>query len=114
MKHILVFIFFAFAAMNVQAQTSKKYEVARIQTSAECQSCKDRLEEMLNYTKGVKYAELDLSNMQCEVKYQPAKISLDEIRQRIAATGYDADHVKTTAKAMEALPKCCRPGGMQR
>lgn len=39
-----------------------KFETVVIQTSAECGDCEDRIESMLNYTKGVKFSELDIES----------------------------------------------------
>ncbi len=107
MKNILV-ILMLFIATGAMAQS----EVV-IQTSAECGSCKERLEGKLNYTKGVKYAELDLQTMKLAVGYAPKKISVDEIREIISELGYDADDVKANPEAVKKLPVCCQPGGMK-
>lgn len=90
----------------------KKVQETVIHTSVECQECKDRIEGVLNYTKGIKYAEVDFVTRELTVKYDTRKISLDEIRQIIADTGYDADDVKADEAAVEKLPACCKPGGM--
>jgi copper chaperone CopZ len=95
------------------AQTSRTSRVL-IKTSAECNSCKVRLEDKLNYTSGVKYAELNLEDKNLTVKFNPKKISLAKIRQIIAETGYDADAVKANPESVKSLPACCQPGGMDR
>lgn len=93
---------------------AQKTKTAVIQTSAECGSCKKRIEEKLNYTKGVKFAELNLEDKKVTVKYTPEKITLDEIKKILSETGYDADEVKAVPSAVEALPACCKPGGMKK
>lgn len=110
MKQLILIIFVMIVAPAVLGQ-SKKMEVAQIHTSVCCMECKDRLQDVLNYTKGIKYAEIDLDTKDLEIKFNTTKINKDEIRQLIADTGYDADHVKTTAEAMKNLPLCCRPSG---
>ncbi len=91
----------------------KKINTVTIQTSAECGSCKTRLEEGLNYTKGIKYAELDLETKKIEVRYVTSKISFREVKEAISKIGYDADEVKAIPSAVEKLPACCKPGGMK-
>lgn len=86
---------------------------AVIKTSAECGSCKERIEEKLNYVKGVVFADLNVESKELTVKYKEAKITLDEIRQIVSELGYDADGVKANEKAQKELPKCCQPGGMK-
>lgn len=110
MKNILLFLAITFVG-TIYAQESTG-EV-KIQTSAECGSCKTRLEGVLNYTKGVKFAELNLVDKSLTVGFNPKKISLDEIKKIISETGYDADEVKANPKSVEQLPACCKPGGMK-
>ena len=99
--------------MSFGQEAAKKIETVTIQTSAECGMCKKRLEEGLNYTKGIKYAELDLATKKIEVRYVTSKISLKEVKEAIAKIGYDADEVKAMPEAVEKLPACCKPGGMK-
>lgn len=82
-----------------------------IQTNAQCGDCKERIEEALNYTNGVIYAELDLDTKKVEVKYKSKKISEQEIKQIISKLGYNADEVKADKDSQSKLPTCCQPGG---
>lgn len=93
---------------------SQKVQTSVIHTSAECGSCKERIEGVLNYTKGVKFAELDVESKDLTVKYKTKKISLDEIKKILVETGYDADDMKANPEAVEKLPACCKPGGMEK
>ncbi len=113
MKSILsIFMMFLFVGMS-NAQGGR-VATATIKTSAECGSCKERLEDKLNYTAGIKYAELNLEDKNLTVKFNPKKISLDEIRKVISFTGYDADRITADPKSVEKLPACCKPGGMKK
>jgi len=100
-------------ALNGFTQKAEKFKTIIIQTSAECDDCKTRLEEKLNYTSGIKFAELDLESKKLTVKFTTSKISVDEIKQLIANLGYDADDLKAKKEAVEKLPLCCQPGGMK-
>jgi copper chaperone CopZ len=112
----LMFLFVALTlAQGLSAQEKKsKLETVVIQTSAECGDCKDRIEEGLNYTKGVKFAELDLETKKVTVKYMPSKITLQQVKEKISSIGYDADEVKAIPEAVQKLPACCQPGGMKK
>ncbi|MFM7757732.1 MAG: heavy-metal-associated domain-containing protein [Crocinitomicaceae bacterium] len=92
---------------------TQKAEMSVIQTSAQCNDCKERIEGKLNYTKGIKYAELDMETKKVTVKYASKKISLQKIKETIAAIGYDADEVKAKQEDVLKLPKCCQPDGME-
>lgn len=106
-------IMLLFVANGLFAQKKSKYETIIIQTSAECGQCKDRLENSLNYTKGIKFSELDLETMKLTVKYSPSVISKDKIKEQISSIGYDADDIKANPEAQAKLPACCKPGGMK-
>ena len=114
MKNLLMVIFlFVFSGLNAQEEKGG-LETVVIQTSAECGDCKDRLEDLLNYTKGVKFAELNLEDKKITVKYNPKKITVDQIKQKINGVGYDADENKADPEMVKKLPACCQPGGMEK
>ncbi len=99
---------------GVQAQEKQqKFQTVVILTSSECGDCKERIEGALNYTKGVVFAELDVSTKQVTVKFATKKISLQQVKEAISAIGYDADEVKAVPAAQKKLPKCCQPNGMK-
>lgn len=113
MKKLILLVVGIFIVSNVFAQKEQKNtEIVIIQTSAVCEDCKERIETALNYLKGVVYAELDLKTKKVTVKYKLAKVTLDQLKQKIAETGYDAGDVKATGEGLSKLPACCKPGGM--
>lgn len=101
----LLMIMFVFQGM---AQKTKKVEVIEIQTSAICGECKERLEDKLNFTKGIIFADLNLDNKVVTVKYKTKKINATEIKTIISKVGYHADDVKRDKKSFDELPGCCR------
>ena len=104
-------ILFVITLMTFQL-TAQKTQTQEIKTSAECGMCKDRIEDKLNYTKGVVFAELTVDTKILKVRYNTKKISLDVIKNILSSLGYDADEVKAVPSAVAKLPKCCQPGGM--
>lgn len=114
MKNVIMIVFAVMFVQFANAQEKKaKYETVVIQTSAECGDCQERITNMLNYTKGVKFSELDIESKKLTVKFQPAKISLETIKQKLVELGYDADEMKANPEAQQKLPSCCQPGGMK-
>ncbi len=109
---LLIALFAGVQVASAQTTPNKTQEVS-IQTSAECGECEIRLEEALNYTKGIVYAELDLTTMKLNVKFKPKQITLAEIKVKIASLGYQADEVPADKVAFDVLPACCKPGGMK-
>ena len=89
----------------------EKHRASAVQFDCQCNDCKERIEGKLNYTKGIKFAELDEQTKIVTVKYDPSKIDLMTIKQTIAKIGYDADEVKAAQEDVEKLPKCCQPKG---
>lgn len=88
-----------------------KRQVAKILTNAQCSDCKQRIEGVLNYEKGINYAVLDVETKMVEVRFNSKRTSLEKIRKTISEIGYDADDVKANPKTQEELPGCCQPGG---
>lgn len=96
-------------AFNVSAQRSKaKFETIDIKTSALCGECKDRIENKLNYTKGISFAELNLDSNVLTVKFKTKFLTAAQVKQILANLGYHADDVKRNKEAFDALPACCR------
>jgi len=95
------------------SQSADKWQTVTIQTSAECGDCETRIESALNFTKGVKFAELDMETKRVTVKFNQEKISLEELKKALNAIGYSADDFKASREQINQLPACCQPGGMQ-
>jgi mercuric ion binding protein len=113
-KSLLMIIFVLMMHHGAQAQEKQqKFQTAVIMTSSECGDCKERIEGALNYTKGVVFAELDVATKQVTVKFSTKKITLQQVKEAIAAIGYDADDVKAIPAAQKKLPACCQPSGMK-
>jgi mercuric ion binding protein len=81
-----------------------------IKTSAICEMCKETIEYDLTFTKGIKFAELNLENKVVTVEFNPKKISADDVRKRITMVGYHADWLERDSTAYENLPFCCKDG----
>ena len=80
---------------------------AEIQVSGNCEMCKETIEEALKIP-GIRKASWDPEMKILEVDFDPGKISLREIRQKVADAGYDTDSLKADAKAYSELHECCR------
>lgn len=107
LKNILVITVFALFTGKISAQN----DTLKIKTSSQCEDCKQRIENKLNFTKGIKNATLDLKTKEVTVIYDKEKINPETIRAAIAKVGYDADNVPANEKAYKKLPKCCQKGG---
>jgi copper chaperone CopZ len=90
---------------------SEKYKTIIIKTSAQCEQCKERIESVLAFEKGIKSSKLDLETKQITVVFQPAKTDPETIKKTISKTGYDADDVRKDEKAYNKIPECCKLPG---
>lgn len=108
---IILVIFFLSAGNQLFAQEKKSSsEEIKIQTSAVCGMCKERIEHDLAFEKGVKSVSLDDETKIVTVGYSPKKTDPDKIRQAISKIGYDADNIPADPVAYEKLPACCKKG----
>ncbi|MBL7923916.1 MAG: cation transporter [Bacteroidia bacterium] len=105
-RFLTLFILLGSAA-GVQAQT----DTLRVVTSAECNSCKKRLEHEMSFVKGVKKVTLDVKSKVLTVLYNPQKSNPADLRKAITLIGYDADSLPANKKAYDHLPDCCKKGG---
>ncbi|MBK9591204.1 MAG: heavy-metal-associated domain-containing protein [Crocinitomicaceae bacterium] len=96
--------------MGLSSMTNQNAKTKTITfiTTAICGECKERIEDKLNYTKGVVFAELNLENKMLTVKYKTEIITDVQIKEILANLGYSSDTVVRNHEAYLALPKCCR------
>jgi mercuric ion binding protein len=108
-KSIIILVFMLGAASSLQAQDEEpKEKEIKIQTSAICGMCEERIESNMAYVKGVKSVELDDETKIVTITYKTAKTDPDKLRKAISELGYDADDVEADAKAYAKLPACCK------
>lgn len=94
---------------NLAGQSAqKKGEELKVKTSAQCGMCKERIEKVMAYEKGIFESELNLDEKVLTVRYNPKKITPEKIRKVLNDTGYDADDTKADLKAYAKLPDCCK------
>ena len=105
-----IFAISVFAQEN-QKELPKGVEEIKIQTSAQCEQCKERIEGDMAFEKGVKYVDLDLETKILTIQYKTAKTDPKKLRTAVSKIGYDADDVTADPKAYEKLPECCKKGG---
>ena len=108
-KSIITSIIAVFLITFVSAQDPEpKVKEIKIQTSAVCGMCEDRLESNLVFEKGVKSVELDDKTKVLTITYKTSKTDPDKLREAVSKLGYDADDVEADPKAYAKLPACCK------
>ncbi|MBX2846182.1 MAG: heavy-metal-associated domain-containing protein [Saprospiraceae bacterium] len=110
-NRIILIVGFLLFAVSTYAQKSKKVQEVTIESSIQCGMCEDRLNDMFAEFWAVKAVDYDLDKQTITVQYNAKKTNEDEIRLKIAETGYDADELVAKQEAYDALPACCQKGG---
>jgi copper chaperone CopZ len=92
----------------VAAQTEKKHKNIEFRVSGNCGMCKNTIESSLKGVEGVKSAVWNKDTKVMKVTFDSAKISEDQIHQKIADSGYDTEKTKASDKSYSSLHKCCQ------
>jgi len=105
MKKLMIILF---SVLTVNAWAQK--ETVEILTSASCVGicCKDRIEQEMQFTRGVTAVDLDIESKVLTVTFKTKKTDADKLRKAISLVGYNADDVKANKKAHNNLPSCCQ------
>jgi copper chaperone CopZ len=109
MKYAWIILFLvAGLTFGARAQQKKPLTV-KIQTpTAQCEACKQRLEEYLKYEEGVTKVVAYPRSRYTMVTYLADRTNIENIKTAIANLGYDADDVPADPEAFMKLPKTCK------
>jgi copper chaperone CopZ len=105
MKRIMILSFILLFTAVLFAQ-DKEVSEAEFKVFGNCGMCKSRIEKTLKI-KGVKLAKWDKKTKMLKVAYIESEITLDSIKQKIAAVGHDTEEFKAPDSVYEKLPACC-------
>ena len=113
MKKYLLLTIVMLVAQFAFAQKAKNDTIV-IQTKIycdhckECSSCQPRIEHELRFQKGVKLSWVDVKKQTITVIYNNEKTNPEAIKNAIANSGFDADDVTASPKAVAKLDGCCQ------
>lgn len=101
------FVVIAVCCMSfIGAYAGEKTETVKVWGN--CGMCKKTIEKSLKDVAGVHSAVWDKKTKVLTVSYDADKISMKQIEEKVAASGYDTKNVKGSDKAYSELEKCCR------
>ena len=86
---------------------AQKPVTTSIKVNGNCSMCKKHIEKAAS-ADGVTRAIWNKDTKKLALTYDPAKISLDQVQQNIAAVGYDTEKFRADDKAYNALDECCQ------
>ena len=108
MKKVSIFIAFLMISAGLSAQAKKPITVKINTPTVQCEKCKSRIEEYLEYEEGITKVTVDYKQKKTTVTYYADRTNLENIKAAIANTGYDAEEIKAAVDAYDKLPKCCK------
>jgi len=73
-----------------------------------CGMCEKTIEGAMDDVTGVSTADWNKDTDQITVSFDPAVITLDNIKQKIADVGYDSESHRSTETTYDGLPACCK------
>ena len=111
MKYLTILITALIFAVATPVKVAAQSEEIYIQTTAQCQECKEIIEKALINEKGVRFAELDIKTKKAKVIYNPKKTTPEQLRVVISKVGYDADEIPADPEAVKRLNPCCTKDG---
>lgn len=111
-KIIITSLLFFMTAATVFAQKAPKIQTADIKTSAVCGHCEETITEALTYHKGILAIDMDMETKIVSVRYKTKKTTVEDIRNKIASLGYNADAVPANKEAYTKLAPCCQKPGV--
>lgn len=107
MKNIICFILLLCPAF-IFCQSTEAFKEASFTVYGNCGMCKTTIEKAVKDVDGIKSGTWDRDTDVMTVVFNPSKIELDNIKQRIADVGYDSDTHRAKDNVYAALPGCCQ------
>ncbi|HMR46110.1 MAG TPA: cation transporter [Bacteroidia bacterium] len=99
---LLSIVFFNISSYAQESKTDT------IKVYGNCNMCKEKIEGSLKEKDGITAKNWDKKTKLLVVTYDAAKISKEQIGQKIADVGYDNQYATATEKAYKKLHSCCQ------
>ena len=81
-------------------------------TTMQCGMCESTIEKGMAKVNGITKFDVDMAAKSGHVTYNASIIDLTSIEKAVSALGYQANKTLADPVAYEALPGCCKVGGM--
>ncbi len=106
MKQIIVLLCCLMLSAAGMAQADKKTETFKVYGN--CEMCKSTIEGALKKKEGVLSKKWDVKAKTLTVTYDPAKINIQQIGQKVATVGYDNEYATAPDEKYKKLHQCCQ------
>ncbi len=104
---ILIYLTILWTFTSITTFAKDDFTKTSFKVWGNCDMCKKRIEKAAK-TDGVKSAVWNEESKLITISFAPAKISVDQIQQNIANSGYDTEKYKANDSAYHQLPQCCQ------
>lgn len=109
----IIIIVLTVLVLNLMACSSEEAKHADVALSSiQCGMCEKTIESGMGKVNGVTKFDVDLKEKVGHVTYKASIVNLAAIEKAISTLGYQANNTKADPTAYEALPGCCKIGGM--
>ena len=78
------------------------------QVNGNCEMCKKRIEKATLSLNGVKYSNWNNTSSNLSIIFNKKKITIDEIKNKIAESGHDNGDYISSLESYNKLPDCCK------
>jgi copper chaperone CopZ len=112
-KIIVGLLFLAFMAGLNPSYAAAPPKKASFTVAGNCGMCKKRIEKATSGLEGVVEAVWSTETKKMVVKYNADKVSVSDIKKKIAVVGHDTDEFKASKEVYDKLPGCCLYDRMQ-
>ena len=98
--------YFILGINSAFAQSVSKTETFKVYGN--CEMCQEHIEGALKKKDGVLKKSWSPKTKMLSVTYDPSKITLTQIKQKIADVGYDTDEIQAKDETYSKLHQCCQ------
>jgi copper chaperone CopZ len=84
------------------------YSESIITVLGNCGMCKTRIENAVNELEGIFFSYWNAETQKLHVRYDSAKISIDDIELELASIGHDTERFKAADEVYNNLHGCCK------
>ena len=99
----VAFLLLLFIPLLSLSQTKEKNARDTFEVSGNCEMCKKRIESATLSLKGVKYVSWSPQSKNFSIIYNSTKVSIDDVKKRIADVGHDNSLYKATNEVYDCL-----------
>jgi mercuric ion binding protein len=103
---LMALCYFVLGLSDVKAEDATKTETFKVYGN--CDMCKENIEGALKKKEGVSKKTWSPKTKMLTITYDPSKITLTQIKQKIADAGYDTDEIHAKDEDYSKLHKCCQ------